>query len=88
MLAEKKYPGDAEAFSKLEKLISEGKDPAVSGVTVCIAVVNSVFVKGEVKNAYENVPSRNDNYRPPTKLGEGNVFTGVCLFTGGGYPWY
>ena len=46
MLAEKKYPGDAEAFSKLEKLISEGKGPAVSGVTVCIAVVNSVFVNG------------------------------------------
>ena len=52
MLAEKKYPGDAEAFSKLEKLISEGKGPAVSGVTVCIAVVNSVFVNGQVKNAF------------------------------------
>ena len=23
-------------------------------------------------------------YRPPTKLREGNVFTGVCLFTGRG----
>ena len=27
-------------------------------------------------------------YRPPTKLGEGNVFTGVCLFTWGRYVWY
>ena len=26
-------------------------------------------------------------YRPPTKLREGNVFTGTCLSTGGGYPW-
>ena len=25
-------------------------------------------------------------YRPPTKLQEGNVFTGVCLSTGGGRP--
>ena len=26
---------------------------------------------------------------PPTKLGEGNIFTGVCLFTRGyGYLWY
>ena len=24
------------------------------------------------------------DYRPQTKLLEGNVFTGVCLFTGGG----
>ena len=24
------------------------------------------------------------NSRPPTKLEDGNVFTGVCLFTGGG----
>ena len=35
-----------------------------------------------------------DNYRPWTKLREGNVFTGVCLFRGGRevpcdhYPWY
>ena len=85
MLAEKKYPADAEAFSKLEKLISEGKGPAVSGVTVCIAVVNSVFVN---ENAFQNLPSLNDNYHLPTQLGKGNVCTGVCLFTGGGYPWY
>ena len=39
MLAEKKYPGDAEAFSKLEKLISEGKGPTVSGVTVRLLLV-------------------------------------------------
>ena len=26
-------------------------------------------------------------YRPPTKLGEGDVFTGMCLSRGGGYPW-
>ena len=42
------------------------------------------------------------HYRPPTKLGEGNVFRGISLFKGGmgitrlrslprvgsGYPWY
>ena len=29
-------------------------------------------------------------FRPQTKLRQGNVFTGVCLFTGGGIsgPWY
>ena len=26
----------------------------------------------------------NLNYRPQMKLWEGNVFTGICLFTGGG----
>ena len=25
--------------------------------------------------------------RPPTKLRKGNVFTGICLSTGGGYLW-
>ena len=29
----------------------------------------------------------NDYYRPQTKLREGNVFTGVCLLRGDGYPW-
>ena len=28
------------------------------------------------------------SYSSPTKLREGNVFTGVCLFTGVGYLWY
>ena len=26
-------------------------------------------------------------YRPPTKLREGNIFTSICLFTGGGMRW-
>ena len=28
------------------------------------------------------------NYRPPTKMREGNIFIGVCLSTRGGYLWY
>ena len=27
--------------------------------------------------------SQGNSYRPPTKLRESNVFTGVCLFMGG-----
>lgn len=34
MLAEKKFPGDEEALSKLEKIITEAKGPVASGVTV------------------------------------------------------
>ena len=36
-MAEKKYPGDPEAVSKLKAKIVEGKGPTVHGVTVCVA---------------------------------------------------
>ena len=34
---------------------------------------------------YDFQSKQADYYRPPTKLWEGNVFKGVCVFTDGGY---
>ena len=40
-----------------------------------------------MNNIINDNKATNNHYRPSTKLGEGNVFTSVCLFTGG-YPWF
>ena len=45
-----------------------------------------IEISSEMMNIFLNYKF---SYRPPTKLREGNAFTGVCLSTGGvGYPWY
>ena len=36
LLAEKKYPGDAEGYSKLKEVIIQAKGPATTGATVSL----------------------------------------------------
>ena len=36
LIAEKKYPGDADGLSKLEEKIVAGKGPTTQGATVCV----------------------------------------------------
>ena len=44
LLADKKFPGDADAFKKLEEIILQAKGPATTGATVSRCIGN-VHVK-------------------------------------------
>ena len=46
-----------------------------------ISLVGSVFIQGLKFDMDASLVKKLTNYHQPTKLQEGNVFTGVCLST-------
>ena len=57
----------------------------VGGASLNPSLVSSTWCVDWLIFARHNAERHSNFHRPPTKLQEGNVFTGVCLSTGGVY---